>query len=143
MASMPVSGLGRSYRERRKAPAAGLMAVPSTGAQDCAADPMESAQNCAPGRVVAGVQLELDGLGGVALVRPGLCAVALQLAGLLDNQLAYPQWPAAAGRLAAILGELHKRSAPRKGRLVAVRSKSQMTDDPEGSPKRTIGLPSL
>ena len=34
------------------------------------------------------------------------------------------RWRTSAGRLAAILGVLHKRSAPRRGRLAAVRSMS-------------------
>ena len=44
------------------------------------------------------------------------------------------RWRTSAGRLAAILGVLHKRSAPRRGRLAAVRSMSPAgPSEPPGS----------
>lgn len=70
--------------------------------------------------VAEAVQRQLDEL-GVQERRPGLAAVALRLAELLDNPLALPQHPSAAGRLVEILGQLSK-DTQRRGKLAAVRS---------------------
>lgn len=69
--------------------------------------------------VVEAVQRQVDEL-GAAESRPGASAIALKLAELLDNPLALPQHPAAAGRLVELLGQLAK-DRPRRGRLTAVR----------------------
>ena len=74
------------------------------------------------GRVAAAVAAQLAGSGCVA-ERPGLAAVAIRLAELLDNPDAVPQHPAAAHRLTEILGVLAKGSE-RRGRLSLVRSMS-------------------
>ena len=72
------------------------------------------------GAVVAAVQAQLDGT-AAALERPGLAAIAIRLAEVLDNQSAIPQHAAAAHRLVEILGTLSK-SSTRRTRLSAVRS---------------------
>jgi len=56
--------------------------------------------------------------------RPGLYAIAIRLAQLLDNPDAVPQYASAAHRLTEVLTILSK-SAARRGRLSAVRG---MTD---------------
>jgi hypothetical protein len=75
-----------------------------------------------PGRVELGVQAEII---GVADVRPGLAAIALCMARLLDNPRAVNQAPAAAKVLASLLDKLHSASARgRRGRLALVRTMS-------------------
>ena len=66
------------------------------------------------------MQAQLDGT-AAALERPGLAAIAIRLAEVLDNQSAIPQHAAAAHRLSEILGTLSK-SSTRRTRLSAVRS---------------------
>lgn len=73
------------------------------------------------------VQAQLDEL-GVTDSRPGLSAIALKLAELLDNPLALPQHPAAAGRLVELIGRLSK-ERQRHGRLAAVRSMTERSGD--------------
>lgn len=70
--------------------------------------------------VADAVQRQLDDT-GAAERRPGLAAAAIKLAELLDNPLAVPQHPQAAGRLVALLGLL-AREERHGGRLAAVRS---------------------
>lgn len=72
------------------------------------------------------IQAQLDEL-GVAESRPGLAAIALKLAELLDNPLALPQHPAAAGRLVELLGRLSK-ERQRRGNLAAVRAMTSRSD---------------
>jgi len=72
------------------------------------------------GAVAAAVQAQLDGT-AAALERPGLYAVAIRLAQLLDRDDAVPQFSAAAHRLSEILSTLSKHST-RRTRLSAVRS---------------------
>ena len=102
---------GRKYRARRV-----IHAVP-----DAQADTEDTAGTEQPqtGIVVAAVQAQLDDL-GTAEHRPGLAAIAVKLAELLDNPLALPQHPAAAGRLVELLVKL-TREQRRGGRLAAVR----------------------
>ena len=76
------------------------------------------------GVVVEAVQTQIDRM-GAAESRPGLAAIAVRLAELLDNPLALPQHPAAAGRLIELLGKLAQ-DQRRGGRLAAVR---EMTND--------------
>jgi hypothetical protein len=68
------------------------------------------------------VRLELDMLGGAAEIRPGLAAAAMAMAAILDTPLYVGQAPAAAGRLVAILGMLHKLPNRRGGFLTSVRA---------------------
>ena len=75
------------------------------------------------GAVVAAVQAQLADL-PAALERPGVTAVAVKLAEVLDNDSAVPQHAAAARALIEILGGLHKSSA-RRARLSAVRSMTE------------------
>jgi hypothetical protein len=85
---------------------------------ECQADPTPEA--AAPtGAVVAAVEAQLADL-PAALDRPGVTAVAVKLAQVLDNDSAVPQHAAAARALIEILGTLHKTSA-RRARLSAVR----------------------
>jgi hypothetical protein len=66
--------------------------------------------------------------------RPGLVAVALAMAAILDNPLAITSQPAAARQLAAVLDVLHKHQV-RRGRLAAVRTKTALVSRVgEGSP---------
>jgi hypothetical protein len=81
------------------------------------------AQPCGPGPVESAVESELAGLAGQT--RPGLVAVALELARVLDHPRAVSQKPAAAKVLVGVLDTLHKGSDQRRGRLAVVRT---MTD---------------
>lgn len=72
------------------------------------------------GRVTEAVRAELAHT-TAAQDRPGLYAIAIRLAQLLDRDDAVPQFSAAAHRLTEILTTLAK-SANRRGRLAAVRS---------------------
>lgn len=76
-----------------------------------------------PGINETGVIAELDGV-PAATNRPGLYAVAITLARLLDNPLAVAQHPSAAEKLNKILDQLRK-GAEKKGRLTAVRQMSK------------------
>jgi hypothetical protein len=66
--------------------------------------------------------------------RPGLAAAAL--ARLLDNTLALPQHPAAAGRLVEILGRLSK-GAQRRGKLFAVKALTSSAETAQISESRS------
>ncbi|OBI90028.1 hypothetical protein A5661_03270 [Mycobacterium asiaticum] len=57
----------------------------------------------------------------MAAQRPGLVAIALAMARIMDNPHAIPQQPAAAGRLIELLGKLSK-GQPLRGRLAAVQA---------------------
>lgn len=57
-----------------------------------------------------------------AETRKGAAQAALSMARILDNDLALAQQPAAAGRLEAILENLRRGSARRKGRLASVQA---------------------
>ncbi|HEY2502406.1 MAG TPA: hypothetical protein VGI68_13570 [Mycobacterium sp.] len=73
-----------------------------------------------PGPVESGVRVEII---GVADARPGLAAVALAMARLLDDPAARNQAPAAAKTLVSVLDTLHKGSAQgRRGNLAVVKS---------------------
>ncbi|MGA7053200.1 MAG: hypothetical protein WBZ37_18410 [Mycobacterium sp.] len=82
-----------------------------------------------PGPVEVAIQAEVAGL-AAAESRPGLVAAALALGKLLDGR-AVSSMPAAAGRLVAIMDELHKGAAPRVGRLKLV--KAMTTPDGGGA----------
>jgi len=71
------------------------------------------------GPVTLAVRAQLTGL-PAAEDRPGLVAIAIRLAQLMDNQSAVPQFSAAAKVLSDILGVLSRQSR-RPGRLTAVR----------------------
>jgi len=75
------------------------------------------------GSVVAAVRAELDGSAG-AVERPGLAAVAIALAEILDDPRHVPTQPAAARQLATILDVLSRRSH-RRGKLAAVKSMTE------------------
>jgi hypothetical protein len=70
--------------------------------------------------VVAAVRDEL-GAAPAAAERPGLAAVALALAAILDDSKHVAVQPAAARQLVAILGTLSKRTQ-RRGKLAVVKS---------------------
>lgn len=76
------------------------------------------------GRVTDGVTAQLADT-AAAQERPGLYAVAIRLAQLLDNPDAVPQYASAAHRLTEVLTNLSK-SSTRRGKLRAVRG---MTDN--------------
>ena len=77
------------------------------------------------GSVVAAVRAELDGAPAAA-ERPGLAAVALALAEILDDPRHVATQPAAARQLVAILGVLSRRSRRREA-LTAVRAMTEGT----------------
>jgi hypothetical protein len=106
------------YRRSRK-----LRAVP----EPQASTPRSAEQTLpAPGVVTAAVVAQLADL-PAAEARPGIAAIAVRLAELLDNAEATPQHPAAAGRLVELLCQLAKAEPSRRGRLSLVRS---MTSGP-------------
>lgn len=87
--------------------------------------------------MVAAVRAQLDD-SAAAAERPGLAAIAIALAAVLDNQSAVPQHASAAHRLVEVLGALSKVSA-RRGRLSLVRG---MTGDaPKASTSRGKSKP--
>ena len=67
------------------------------------------------------VRAELAGLTSAA-TRLGAVEAALAMARILDNPLALAQQPSAAARLTAILEDLRKGSARRRGRLASVQA---------------------
>lgn len=79
-----------------------------------------------PGPVAAAVTAQLES-NPAALERPGVAAIALALARVLDNDAAIPQHPSAAHRLTEILAVLSK-TAHRRGRLRAVRTMTAADD---------------
>jgi hypothetical protein len=80
------------------------------------------------GFVVAAVRAELDAAPAAA-ERPGLSAVAIALAAILDDTEHVATQPAAARQLVAILDTLSKRT-PRRGKLAVVKS---MTTNPSSA----------
>lgn len=80
------------------------------------------------GPVVEGVREEVAAA-RAAVDRPGLAAVALALAAILDNPKHVPTQPAAARQLVAILDQLSKRTH-RRGTLAVVRAMSS-EDSPQ------------
>lgn len=99
----------REYAARKKVPAGtvtrlrGADSAPSAGVAEAA------------------VVEELASLTS-AETRKGAAQAALAMARILDNPLAISQQPAAAARLTAILEDLRKGSARRKGRLASVQA---------------------
>lgn len=75
------------------------------------------------GPVESGVQAEIAGLAAEA--RPGLAAIAISLAQLMDDPKARNQQPAAAKVLSALLDKLHRAGAQgRRGNLAVVRARA-------------------
>lgn len=109
----------RTYaRDRKRAKQSQLRALPPIPA-----DPSPQDQPQEPGPVGAAVRAQLDTT-AAARERPGLAAIAVALAEVLDNQSAIPQHAAAAHRLIELLGLMSK-SATRHGRLTVVRSMTE------------------
>ena len=81
-------------------------------------------QRHSDGSVAGAVRQELDGLAGVEQ-RPGMVAVTLAMAKILDDDLAIPQHPAAAARLMELLAVLRKSGSKRRGKLAAVREMTE------------------
>jgi hypothetical protein len=72
-----------------------------------------------PGQVEKAVEAEI---GGLAVSRPSLAAIALAMARILDNPRAKSTQPPAAKVLVSVLDTLHKGSAQgRRGNLALVR----------------------
>ena len=84
----------------------------------------EPGQRHGDGVVVVAVRRELDGLAGVE-DRPGMVAVALAMARLLDNPLAVAQHPAAAARLMELFALLGKGGSKRRGKLAVAREMTE------------------
>ena len=75
-----------------------------------------------PGQVEKAVQAEI---GGLAVSRPSLAAIALAMARILDNPRAKSTQPPAAKVLVSVMDTLHKGSAQgRRGNLAVVRAMS-------------------
>ncbi|HWY01779.1 MAG TPA: hypothetical protein VNY55_18440 [Mycobacterium sp.] len=82
-----------------------------------------------PGPVEAATQQEINAM--PAQTRPGLVAIALAMARILDSSRAASAQPAAAKVLVSMLDTLHKGSAQgRRGNLAVV--KSMTTTTPAG-----------
>jgi hypothetical protein len=74
----------------------------------------------APGQVETAVEAEI---GGLAVSRPSLAAIAVAMARILDNPRAKSTQPQAAKVLVSVLDTLHKGSAQgRRGSLALVKS---------------------
>ena len=110
----------REYRRRKNA---GEVVSPFRYADEQQESaPIDANASLEPGPVESGVEAEI---GGVADGRPGLAAVALAMARLLDESKAKNQAPAAAKVLASLLDKLRSASARgRRGRLALVRTMS-------------------
>ena len=104
-----------------EAPRMGRPPKGSSAAVTVAADSVSSG-----GAVEAAVQAELAGLTSAA-TRLGAAEAAVAMARILDNPLALAQQPAAAARLTAILDDLRKGSARRRGRLASVQAMTRAT----------------
>ena len=77
----------------------------------------------APGQVEKAVQAEI---GGLAVSRPSLAAIALAMARISDNPRTKSTQPPAAKVLASVLDTLHKGSAQtRRGNLTLVKSMTE------------------
>lgn len=109
----------REHQRRHRAKR--LTAVAPTG--DSPQPDGGSPPEFADGAVTEAVRAQLAGT-AAAQERPGLTAIAIRLAQVLDNQTAIPQHAAAAHRLMEVLTTLSK-SSTRRGRLSMVRG---MTD---------------
>jgi hypothetical protein len=72
-----------------------------------------------PGQVEKAVQAEI---GGLAVSRPSLAAIALAMARILDNPRAKSSQPPAAKVLAAVMDTLHESTPDRRGNLALVKS---------------------
>jgi hypothetical protein len=114
------------YRRAHKARAAGAT-VTSIGAPGrrpkgvAGPAPLVVAEAPSDGSAVQAVLEELATLTS-AETRKGAAQAALAMARILDNPLALAQQPQAAARLTAILEDLRKGSARRKGRLASVQA---------------------
>jgi hypothetical protein len=65
-------------------------------------------------------------IGGLAITRPSLAAIALAMARILDNPKARSAQPSAAKVLVSVLDTLHKESAQaRRGNLAVVREMTE------------------
>jgi hypothetical protein len=83
--------------------------------------PPAELQPAGPGPVEAATKQEIAGL--AAQTRPGLVAIALAMARILDSSRAASAQPAAAKLLVTVLDTLHKGSAQgRRGKLAVVKS---------------------
>lgn len=107
-------------RRRNRTPPA-LTSVPDSQPTVPAAPEAPQVPAVPPESVQAAVQRELDLLDGAREGRPGLVATAMAMARILDNDLAIPQHPGAAGKLLEVLTELGRAGRKRKGKLAAVR----------------------
>jgi hypothetical protein len=86
--------------------------------------PPAELQAAGPGPVEAATQQEINGL--TAQTRPGLVAIALAMARILDSAKVASAQPAAAKVLASALDTLHRASAQgRRGNLALVRTMTQ------------------
>lgn len=93
---------------------------------------------CGPGPVESGVMAEIGGLAAEA--RPGLAAVALALARVLDDPKSVNQKPAAAKVLAALLDKLRSASARgSRGGLAVVRTMTDVSCPVSVDPARELG----
>jgi hypothetical protein len=72
-----------------------------------------------PGQVEEAVQAEI---GGLAVSRPSLAAIALAMARILDNPRAKSTQPPAAKVLAAVMDTLHESTPDPRGNLALVKS---------------------
>jgi hypothetical protein len=82
-----------------------------------------------PGKVEAGVALELAGLAAAA-ERPGLAAISRRLAAILDDETETVHHAAAAKTLADVLGHLHDASRGHSGgKLLAMRQARRASDE--------------
>lgn len=75
----------------------------------------------APGRVEAAVQAEIEHL-QQTIDRPGLAAMALTLAKLMDDPAQKGKWPDASAKLEGLLDKLRKGADSKKSKLASVRA---------------------
>jgi hypothetical protein len=78
-------------------------------------------EQTAPGQVEKAIAAEIAGLAS-AEARPGLAAIAVAMARLLDNPKARSTQPSAAKVLVTVMDTLHKSVPDRRGNLALVKS---------------------
>lgn len=74
-----------------------------------------------PGRVEAAVEAEIADL-QQTVDRPGLAAMALTLATLMDDPAQKGKWPDAAAKLEGLLDKLRKGADSKRSKLASVRA---------------------
>lgn len=111
----------REYQaDLRRRKAAGEPVAGSGNVVSFASRPANTAP-AVPGRVEAAVEAEIEHL-QQTVDRPGLAAMALTLAQLMDDPTQKGKWPDASAKLDGLLDKLRKGADSKKSKLASVRA---------------------